>query len=237
VAAKRSSDPRVDSLRDHLKLGGVHGASRVELDALLCSAREHAVKKSHVQVKIQIEAPAESLKERYGSPFAALQAFALGARAVADEYGIGEDPYDGTQHVLLEGRESAHLVGKREHDPCSPERSRRHAPQGARAGRERAGAGDPSASDSFLTSTGRMTVATFSERWSSRGRSLSQETGARRLLRPGHKSLRCEQPGVRAHPPLKDAVATPIARPVSLPIIGPVLLHLARPWKSWKRTS
>jgi len=42
------------------------------------------------------------------------------------------------------------LVMTTTQSPCSPERSRRHAPQGARAGRERAGAGDPSASDSFL---------------------------------------------------------------------------------------
>jgi hypothetical protein len=105
VAEKPSGDPLVDSLHDHTKLGGVHRASRVELDALLCSAREHAVEKRHVQAQIQIEAPAESLKERFGSPFAALDAFALGARAVAREYGIGEDPYDCTRHVLLEGLE------------------------------------------------------------------------------------------------------------------------------------
>ena len=70
------------------------------------------VEKRHVQVQIQIQAPAESLKERYGSPFAALDAFALGARAIACEYGSGEDPYDRTQHGLLEGSESAQLVGK-----------------------------------------------------------------------------------------------------------------------------
>jgi len=70
-AAKPRRDPLVDPLNDPLKLGGIHGASRVKLHALLGIAREDAVDKRHMQVKIQIEAPAESLKERDSSPFVA----------------------------------------------------------------------------------------------------------------------------------------------------------------------
>lgn len=45
VAPKPRRDPRVDSVNDPLKLGGIHGASRVKLHALLGIAREDAVEK------------------------------------------------------------------------------------------------------------------------------------------------------------------------------------------------
>jgi hypothetical protein len=92
----------VDTLRDPLKVGGGYERGRVELNALLFVAREHAVEKRDVEVKIQIETAAKALKKRDGATFGALDALALCARAIAGEHGIGEDPHDGAEHVLFE---------------------------------------------------------------------------------------------------------------------------------------
>src|SRR6266851_2441915 len=65
-------------------------------------------------MEIQVESPSEPLQKCDGPDLGPHNALTLGARPVTGEHGICEDSHEGTEHVLLEGREPSQFEGERE---------------------------------------------------------------------------------------------------------------------------
>jgi hypothetical protein len=116
VAGEPRRDASVDAPRDRLELRGVGLVGRVEEHALLRVAAEDAVEEDGVKMNVQVQAAAEALHKRDRPTLPLLGALAPGAGPIAREDHLDKDAGDSREHVGLERREQAQLVGQREHE-------------------------------------------------------------------------------------------------------------------------
>jgi hypothetical protein len=111
VAPQPRGPARVNAPHDLLKLGNLGSRGRVKPNAPLLVAREDAVEENDMQMKIEVEAAAESLQKCDGPDLGALE---FGSGAIARRHGVDEDLHEGAEHVLLERSQSAQLERQRE---------------------------------------------------------------------------------------------------------------------------
>jgi hypothetical protein len=100
TTAKPSADALLYATHNRVKHGGFRHCGAVEMNARLLVACEYAIEKGNVHMKIEVEASPESLDHRDGAALASVDPLALGARTVAGEDGVDENPHERPQRMF-----------------------------------------------------------------------------------------------------------------------------------------